>query len=402
MNSVDAKETSTLSWAGPLSLDQALELIDYGVLLRWRNMRTLKRSFNAQDEEIIIRQFAKRLVERSSVRLQTEILVESLLVWLANSTDQRNIDAFLDELLKNSGYYEACWAMVEVSLTSEIVEKRHSIKVFEMAVAVICELGKNLHQIQKVDPENSSRLQPLLDYIATFLISVANKNSSSIRLSLLHYFGTTEHSSVSRSYVNKIMMRFGHTVLDHLFALLFKKRSESIALQYLLDNLPYVMEADNMAQKIVFETFKSNLLKKPERFCLFLNIFADHLVHLNSSDWNESRVVFMKHLGALLKVASEFNPRAIGTELVGTILKMRGYEDCIKQIQILEQDTDIKEIIRTGLHKGRIHATGHAPAMGGHFRSNKRGRKPSFARSNNESIVQQVHYLGSTDVQKAS
>jgi hypothetical protein len=402
MNSAETKDSTTLSWAGPISVNQAIELIDYGVLLKWRNMRTLKRSFNASDEEVIIRQFARRLVERASIRLQTEILVESLLVWLANATDQRNIDAFLDELLKSGGYYEACWAMVEVSLTSEIVEKRHSIKVFEMAVAVICELGKSLYQIQKVDPETSSRLQPLLDYIATFLVSVANKNSSSIRLSLLHYFGTTEHSNINRSYVNKIMMRFGHTVLDHLFGLLFKKRSESIALQYLLDNLPFVMEADNLAQKIVFETFKSNLLKRPERFCLFLNIFADHLAHLDANDWKDARIVFMKHLGALLKVASEFNPRAIGTELVITVLKLKNFQDCASEIERMEQDHDIKDMIRSGLHKGRLHTNGNLPSLGSHFRSNKRGRKPSFAKSNNESIVQQVHYLGSTDVQKAS
>lgn len=401
MNNEEGKNSTPATWAGPLSLDQALELIDYGVLLKWRNMRTLKRTFSPDDEETIIRQFAKRLTERSAIRLQTEILVESVLIWLSNSNDQRNIDAFLEEILSSPEYYEASWAMVEVSLTAELVEKRYSIKIFEMAVAVICELGKNLFQIQKADPGNFQRLQPLLDFVATYLVSVSNKNSGSIRLSLLHYFGVIEHDQANRSYVNKILMRFGHTVLDQLFFLLFKKRSESIALQFLLDTLPFILEADFASQKIVYETFKSNMLKKPERFCLFLNIFADHLATLGTKDFNESRKVYLKHLGALLKVASQFNPKTIGSELINAALKLKNFSECEQELALIQDDPDLKDMIREKLQKARALAD-TSGGIGGQFRSNKRGRKPSFTKQSTESIVQQVHYLGGADIQKAS
>src|SRR5690606_18318848 len=106
----------------------------------------------------------------------------------------------------------------------------------------------------------------LLDHIATFLLSVSNANSSCIRLSLLHYFGVCERHSEQKVCFNRIMGRFGHTVLDHLFNLLFRKRSEAVALQYLVENLPHVLEADRHAQKIVHETFKFYMLKQPERF----------------------------------------------------------------------------------------------------------------------------------------
>ncbi len=401
MNADVSNDATPVNWGGPLQLEQAIELIDYGVLLKWRNMRTLKRTFSADEELIIIRQFAKRLTERAGVRLQTEILVESVLIWLANSNDQKNIDAFLEEILASPDYYEACWAMVEVSLTAELVERRFSIKIFEMAVAVICELGKNLHQLQRVNPASYQRLQPLLDFVATYLVSVSNKNSSSIRLSLLHYFGVIEHNQTNRSYVNKILMRFGHTVLDQLFFLLFRKRSESIALQFLLDTLPFVLEADFASQKIVYETFKTNMLKKPERFCLFLNIFADHIAGLEGDDYNDSRKVYLKHLGALLKVASQFNSKTIGSELINAALKLKNFRECEQEIALIQQDPDLKDLIREKLQRARA-LSDSSGGIAGQFRSNKRGRKPSFAKQNNDSIVQQVHYLGAADVQKAS
>src|SRR5690606_26461565 len=108
------------------------------------------------------------------------------------------------------------------------------------------------------------KAQALLDHIATYLLSVSNTNSSCIRLSLLHYFGVTEHGSSNKLYFNRVMSRFGHTVLDHLFALLFRKKSEAVALQYLVENLPYVLGADRHSQRIVHETFKHYMLKEPE------------------------------------------------------------------------------------------------------------------------------------------
>ena len=50
------------SWKGTKTVDESKQLIDYGVMLKWRDMRTLRRSFTEADEQEVVRHFARRLV----------------------------------------------------------------------------------------------------------------------------------------------------------------------------------------------------------------------------------------------------------------------------------------------------------------------------------------------------
>jgi len=217
------------SWKGTSSVEVAKQLIDYGSMLQWRDMRTIKRTLSEEDQKAILKHFAKRVVERSGHRLQMEILVESALVWMANAGEEQYLFAFLEEFFAQDGADAAAWTMVEIALTVELSENSHDEEIFEMAVALVCELGSSIKEYDAKFPGEFSKAPALLDHISTYLLSVSNANSSCIRLSLLHYFGVVEHGQPSRVCFNRIMSRFGHTVLDLLFSLLFKKRSEAIA-----------------------------------------------------------------------------------------------------------------------------------------------------------------------------
>jgi len=390
------------SWKGTSSVDEACRLIDYGVMLRWRDMRTLRRTLKPADEEQVVRHFARRLVERCAVRLQAEILVESAMVWLANAASESLLNAFLEELFAQPGATDVCWALVEIALTTEVSENAHDGDIFEMAVALICELGVSVQEYAKAYPGEFERAGALLDHIATYLLSVSNTNSSCIRLSLLHYFGVTEHGHATKPSFNRIMGRFGHTVLDHLFTLLFRKRSEAVALQYLLENLPYVLGADRHSQKIVHETFKYYMLKQPERFCLFIQAFADELAEKQDPAWDECRRTFVQHLGAMLKVASDVNHRQLGREFIVAVLKFSGYACCGELLQAIRLETEIKKPFKELLEQLVASETaGGVVDAAAQFRSSKRGRKPSFARAEGVGTMHQVTYLGGIEIQKA-
>jgi hypothetical protein len=391
------------SWKGTQTVDEARQLIDYGAMLRWRDMRTLRRSLAPEDEEKIVRHFAVRLAERASARLQAEILVESAMVWLANAASEKLMHAFLEELFAQPTCDDACWALVEISLTSEVSERKHDHDIFEMSVALICELGISIQEYDRAYPGEFNRAQPLLDHIATYLLSVSNANSSCIRLSLLHYFGVTEQLTTAKTCFNRIMSRFGHTVLDHLFNLLFRKRSEAVALQYLLENLPFVLAADRHSQKIVHETFKFYMLKQPERFALFIQAFADSLNELGE-EFDEARKTFLQHLGAMLKVASDVNHKQLGREFLTSILKFRHDAFCKELVAGIHAEPEIRKPFRELLDQMVASGSGHeaetADAVA-QFRSTKRGRKPSFSRADGMGTLHQVHYLGAIDIQKA-
>ncbi len=409
---------SPTSWKGTRSVDQAVALVDLGVLLKWRDMRTLRRTFTPEDEEKIVRHFASRLGERCQNRLQAEILVESVMIWLANAASEKLLYAFLEELFSQPSCENACWTLVEIALTSEIAENSHDGDIFEMAVALICELGISIQEYLHAYPGEFPRGIALLDHIATYLLSVSNTNSSCIRLSLLHYFGVTEHGGpASRLCFNRIMSRFGHTVLDHLFNLLFRKRSEGVALQFLLENLPYVLEADRHSQKIVHETFKYYMLKQPERFSLFVQAFADQL-NVIEGDFVEARKTFMQHLAALLKVASDVNHKQLGREFLTAMLKFDAEPFCREIMDTIMAEPDIRkpfrellDQLRTAAHPNEKRETPREPGQPrprelidavAQFRSSKRGRKPSFSRVEGLGTMHQVTYLGGILVQKAS
>ena len=391
------------SWKGTKTVEESKQLIDFGVMLKWRDMRTLRRCFSETDEQEVVRHFARRLVERRAQRLQAEILVESVMIWLANVASEKLLHGFLEELFAQAGCDEASWALVEIALTSEVSENSHDSDIFEMAVALICELGISIQEYERAYPGEFDRAQALLDHIATYLLSVSNTNSACIRLSLLHYFGVTEHEAAQRLSFNRIMSRFGHTVLDHLFSLLFRKRSEAVALQFLLENLPFVLEADRHSQKIVHETFKYYMLKQPERFCMFIHAFADELLHKKVKGYEECRKTFVQHLAAMLKVASDVNHKQLGHEFISAMLKFAHESFCLELFQAIANESEIRRPFVDLLQQLRTTKDVEgSDATITQFRSSKRGRKPSFARAEGLGTMHQVHYLGGIEVQKAS
>lgn len=393
------------NWKGTSGFAQASQLIDLGIMLKWRDMRTLRRVMSPDDEEKSIRHFARRLVERAGVRLQAEILVESVLIWLANAASEKLMNAFLEELFAQPRCDEACWALVEISLTSEVTDNAHDLDIFEMAVALICELGLSVMEYERTYPGEFPRAQALLDHVATYLLSVSNQNSTCIRLSLLHYFGIAEYAQSNKLSFNRIMGRFGHTVLDHLFSLLFRKRSEAVALQYLLENLPFVLAADSHSQKIVHETFKFYMLKQPERFSLFIQAFTDDMLAKSLDDprWEDACRTYVQHLGAMLKISSDVNHRQLGREFLTAVLKFRSRGYCDALLDQFQQDPEMRRPFRELLEQLR---TGDNPEevidAVSQFRNSKRGRKPSFARVSGYGTMHQVAYLGSVEASKAS
>lgn len=394
---------NTLAWKDVVGIDQAKQLIDYGALLNWQDMRRLRRIFAEDDEIAIVKHFAVRLAERVEGRLSEEILIESLLVWLSNSTQEKYIHAFLGELLQQPNQLEACLALVELAITSEISNLDHKEDLFSMAVAMICELGVFVRDIMSKYPEALREPQRVLDHISTYLLSVSNTSNNCIRLSLLHYFGAAESKERQKVGFNRIMSRFGHTVLEHLFTLLFSKKTEAVALQYLLENIPYILDADNHSQKILHETWKYYMLKKPDRFALFIQTMTSHVLGLDELPTNQFKRIYLQHLGVLLKIASDVNHKDLGRVMMCAIMGFESSPYRNELIGRIQQDDGIRNTFRDHITKLAEAPNAQRPmdtAMA--FRSSKRGRKPSFARAGDIGTLHQVTFLGNQQVARAS
>lgn len=400
--------TKKSSWKNVQQLSEAEALIDRGVLLGWSEGKGLVRSLTAEDQDKLVRHFAVRLAERGSDRLSAEILIESVLVHLTIAAQENLMLAFLEELLQQPQVEDVCRSLVEITLTSEVADESIEHPLFATAVALICEMGLALQAYDRAYPGQVERLKALLDHIATYLLSVSNTTYQAIRLSLLRYFSITECNREHKLYFSRIINRFGHSVFDSLFQQLFKKKSEGVALQFLLENIPCALETTGDCQVILHETFKHYMLKDPERFSLFVHALGDHLEMMYGvrSSEDPATASFFRHLVSLLKVSADLNHKNLAKEMLSEIFKF-GEDPAFKDlITALQASTELRRSFRElivrfqqELPKLQTTATGSVSQ----FRADRRGRKPTMARQNQQyGFLQQVFVLGQNELPKAS
>ena len=176
------------------------------------------------------------------------------------------------------------------------------------------------------------------------------------------------------------------------FSLLFKKTTESLALQYLLENVPLILETKDNSQRIIHDIFKYYLLKKPDRFSLFLQTLGDQLV--NGVTSSQARRMYLKHLGALLKIVARLNHRPLTNDIMACIYRVNDPFLAILNDSILNDtalDSEQKNLAKELFNDDR--RTKRDPLD--YLRSHKRGRHPTFHKTKKIEFIEQVCQLGS-------
>ncbi len=384
-----------MTWKQVKTVEDAKHIIDSGLILDWREAKRLSKSFPQDQAAEFIKHIAIRFAEKSETRLVDEMLCETMLGWLSNAEGEGQMQLFLETFLTQPSPIEASTKLVEVALTAELVDPEHDDEMFSTAVTLVCELGLAIRDLHKQYPEPFKNAPMLQAHIATYLLSVSNTNSSKIRLSLLNYFASTESGEELKPGLNKVMGRFGHTVLDQLFTLLFNKKSEAVAIQYLLENMHFILEGDRHTQTIVHETWKFYMLKYPDRFALFLKTFVDHYRTLAYKETLQSRRPLFQHLGALLRVSSEVNHTELIHTLIAAIAGFHSSKERDEVLRALAELPDLRHSIRD-LVVDLLKAVDPEKVVqsAARFLDHKRGRKPSFSRVDGMVTMNQVQFLG--------
>lgn len=387
-----SKDTIT-QWKQAKSLADAQSLIDRGVLLGWDEARSLLRMLTDEEQATFVRYTAERMGERVDDRLAFELALESVFSLLSNAQQETLIESVIDGIFAVPTWSEVIQALVEIGLSTELSDSEHDSELNSVAVVLVCELGLALQDIAASQPEVGERAHQVLTKISTHLLSVSNSSNTVVRLSLIHYFGRMQHDRSAQGAFSKIMSRFGHTALDYLFTLLFNKKTEAISLQFLLENLPYVLEGDRFCQRIFFEAARQYMLKRPDRFTLFIQALSDRLLSDVYQDLSTARVSFMQHIVLLVRTASDVNHRRLGADLLAALSKFRNQAAFA---DILASLTDGRVPLRDSF-RDLVRAASKAMAQASSdqqqvvvLRSSKRGRRPSFQRTEPIHSISQV------------
>ena len=388
------------TWGRVTSLHDVRTLIDRGVILQRKDVRRVLARFNAEEQNTIVAHFATTFCENVSSWSMAERTIESLLVWLTWSGDDAAVRVFIAKLCDQENFHRACWVLTEVALSNEINQLEEGERIFATAVSFVCELGRTLHGEEGEGKITSNDL--LWNHLATWLLSLSSINSGAIRLSLLSYFGSMSYTEMGKKFFNRIMRRFGYTALDHLFFLLFNRKSEAMALEYMLHNLPWVLGGDYFAQKTLRAIFQHYMYRYPERSLLFLRTFTNELLARPPADdeakraWQqEIKQSLLRHLASLYLVVSEINQRSLVPEFIEMLTRFRGEESFLNTLHTLRDADTLKPYFRSWLAltmRDDIKIFTAKPAR-------KRGRRPSFARTKGSlSTLEIVAFLGNSKV----
>lgn len=397
---VSSKSKKALSWKNVTEITTAKKLVDMGYLLPWHEGRSVAKILGDEGCSELVRYIAVRLGDRFSDRLAAEILVESLYAILTAASSEKIMISFLEELFDSEEFENVTRHLVEISLGGEVADDELSKAVVSAAVALICEIGLNIQRIEDEVPGRIEKGKALSDHIAAYLLSVSNTNVQAVRLSLLRYFSHTEYGQTNKTNYTRLMVRFGHSIMEALFQQLFVKKSERIAVQFLLENLPCALEAGSDTQKILHETFKQHMFKESERFCLFMHELGSHLLSLSQeTSLCPAAESYARHLIALYKVTSDLGHKELGREVLQEIHKFSGYGDIRQWIRTLETSSEIRRTFRELAMEFRVKVveSGKAGKVISQFRVSKRGRKPSLSKGD-FGFLEQVTTLGEYEV----
>ncbi len=385
----DLKSKKNLKWDRVHSLAQACELIDEGILVKWSEIKTLNHHIPHEQHVQLVEYLATSICKTTRDRLRCEVSVETLLLWLAGMHADSDLKAVISQLFRERNAEEGILKLVEISLTGEISDVAHQEAAYAAAVMLTCLLAKTIEQKERDGEEAFAGSRKIVPHITTYLLSVSNLNDYVIRLSLLHYFGYMAGGGKNQAEFERLLNRFGYTVLDFLFSLLFTKKSESIALQYLLDNFSHFLEASVASQRIIHEILKFYLLKKPERCSLFLQTLGDNI---NAKASMKARQSYLQHLGALLHVVGTVHHKNLTREILACIYKSQHPFISELSVQIQNEETLGEEEKSFARNLEESNKAGKDSVV---LHSHKRGRHPSFHLSNHLEAFEQVALLGS-------
>ncbi|MDD9952466.1 MAG: hypothetical protein OXT67_12970 [Zetaproteobacteria bacterium] len=390
-------------WKSCTTPDEAHICLATGVIMTSTEARKIGKKWDDQTRMELVEVFVEVFCKRIAIGIGSGDVIENLVIWLFQHPMGPHIDHLLVKLVQEDVTGNRACQFSDIVIGLEYQEHSHSEEHFAYSIALLCELGLYLmqaHQSETLDVHQTSIRKESVKHVTTHLISASNQSHMSIRLSLWHYFSKAVGLHYSQQDLDRIMCRFGHTIIDYVFMRLFDKKSENISLTFLLENLPLALNGSAESQAILHESLKSHLLKQTDRFVLFLQQFTDHIT-VKFHSQREIGETWLKHLVALFQIAIELNHRHLARDLILIMYKTRQeiyFEPIIKLLEKIhmkpiyqEMLTKLKDAESLQKLESKIH----------NFKAPKRGRKPSFSNPSQIHSLGQVALLGGLDIPKA-
>ena len=236
----------------------------------------------------------------------------------AHEKDWEAAKVFLDSVLKEatSAEYLRELSLVLLEIADyELSEHSSKVPLGQTILVLLTELGLQLAEKVGEIPVDSRELGRVVDYITTNLVARSNLNNMAMRISLVHYLSNCKLNSQSSQQLNRVISRFGQSLLDDMLAAFFddKKRSNA-AFFFLVEHLNHFFSSSAALAEMSHNVLKHYMLKHPADFPLFLASYCEFLPKDSGHLLNAS-----KHISLLYRASIDISQRSL-SEATGKIL----------------------------------------------------------------------------------
>lgn len=304
------------------------------------------RCSNSDSREKIVRHAATRLKTHFENEKHLEGTIWLVAAGLAHERDWDTSLAFLRALLETSQdpefYKELAVAMLHLS-DMELTDSKGKNTIGQAVLVLVSEFGLMVAERSGqggLDPQGASRV---VEYVTTSLLARSNVNNNAIRVSLLHYLSKCPLNTNTTSQLNRVISRFGQSLLDDLLNAFFEqKKRGNAAFFFLADHLTSFFSAAPALAEMSHSVLRHYMLKHPDEFPSFMASYSEWV-----SKEHQNLSMTAQHLALLIRAAADVAQKQLAESLCVVLQKhLRLFEEVSRDL--LEEELSIVDDIIRG------------------------------------------------------
>jgi hypothetical protein len=270
----------------------------------------------------------EKIVQHAAIRIRFHYDNQKHLegtIWLVSAAlaHERDWDSsiyFLKSLLELSQdadfYREIAMAMLNLA-DIEISDSKSKSTTGQAVLVLLTEFGLMVAERASkggLDPQGASRV---VEYVTTSLLARSNVNSNAIRVSLLHYLSRRPITSSTSSQLNRVISRFGQSLLDDLLNAFFEhKKRGNVAFFFLAEHLSTFFSAAPALAEMSHSVLRHYMLKYPDDFPAFMASFSEWV-----SREHQSLSMTAQHIALLIRSAALVSQKQLAENLCSVLQK---------------------------------------------------------------------------------
>lgn len=274
--------------------------------------------FSATERRELCCRAAAGLLSKFQNQQRLEGMITLLACGFAAERDWESASALLNEILHQSHdaefFRELALILLEISDT-QFEERQTRIPLGQTLLVLLTELGLQLASRtgqSALDHRDTARV---VEYITTNLLARSNVNNTAMRVSLIHYLARCPINSQTTMQLNRVISRFGQSLLDELLTGFFEdKRKGNAAFFFLVEHLKSFFMASPALAEMSHNVLKHYMLKHPTEFPLFLASYSEWVAREETA-----LKLASKHIALLFRAAHDVSQKALG-DAIGKIL----------------------------------------------------------------------------------